>query len=34
MIDTDKTKTKGTTAVTGVKGDMIGMHCKMAQTRK
>ena len=34
MIDTDKTKTKGTTAVTGVKGDIIGIHCKIAQTRK
>ena len=34
MIETDKTIIKGTTAVAGVKGDIIGMHCNIAQIRK
>jgi hypothetical protein len=34
MTDTDKTKIKGTTAVTGVKGDIKGIHCNIAQIRK
>ena len=32
IIDTDKTIIIGTTAVAGAKGEIIGIHCKIAET--